>query len=373
MSAQEVIDGAIRKQGGRRAAVVSAPPVAPDSAEMKVFQLLRADELHALPPPSWRIHSVIPASGVAAVFGSSTVGKSFLLLGMAAAGAAGGEWFGYRVKPGRWLYCALEGQAAFRQRVQAWEKHHERAFPDGVRFLFEAFRLTDRNDVLALAAAIDAVGGADVIVVDTLNRAAPDSDENTSADMGRILEAVRELQAMTASLVILTHHAGKDAGKGMRGHSSLFAALDAVIEVTRTDDRREWKVAKQKDGEEGAPHPFRLDVVLLGADEDGEPISSCVVSPYSPDDTAPRVRLPRGGNQKIVLDALAPLFRESSRFGRGGAPAHRPCITLDEAIAGCRDRLPVESKRRVERARQAITGLVALGALGLNEEWLWLR
>jgi hypothetical protein len=41
--------------------------------------------------------------------------------------------------------------------------------------------------------------------------------------------------------------------------------------VTRTDDRRDWKIAKSKDGEDGEARPFRLDVVEIGEDEDGEP------------------------------------------------------------------------------------------------------
>ena len=39
------------------------------------------------------------------------------------------------------------------------------------------------------------------------------------------------LQATLGGLVLAIHHSGKDAGRGLRGHSSLHAALDAVIEV----------------------------------------------------------------------------------------------------------------------------------------------
>jgi hypothetical protein len=66
----------------------------------------------------------------------------------------------------------------------------------------------------------------------------------------------------------------------MRGHSSLFAALDAAIEVTRNgDDVRAWKLAKSKDGEDGKSHGFNLRVIGLGEDEDGDPVTSCVIEP----------------------------------------------------------------------------------------------
>jgi putative DNA primase/helicase len=111
--------------------------------------------------------------------------------------------------------------------------------------MLQPFKLTDGQDVLDLAAVVPA--GA-VVVVDTLNRAAPTADENSSRDMGEILEAAKTLQTLTRGLVVLVHHTGKNAAAGLRGHSSLFAAMDAAIEVSREGDRREWKVAKSKDG-----------------------------------------------------------------------------------------------------------------------------
>lgn len=362
------------------------PPVVPPKAERPApvvlaeppprFRLISAAELHTLPRLQWIIHGVLPAEGTGAVYGASGSGKSFLLIPMVVHLVEGGHWFGHRVKGGcKVVVVVLEGEAGFRLRIEAWEKSHGRPFPDSVRFVFQSFNLTDRADVLALAAAIDDAGGADVLVIDTLNRAAPGTDENSSRDMGLIIEATKELQGMTGGLVLLVHHAGKDSTKGMRGHSSLHAALDVAIEVSRSEDRREWIVAKSKDGTDGEAHPFRLESVDLGEDEEGEPITSCVVVAVEPQDNPQRARpkLPKGGNQRIVYDALAPLFRDSQHFGRAGAPPVRPCVDLEAAVLAIRGRLvDVESKRRTERTRQAITGLVGMGVLGHNEGWLWL-
>lgn len=341
------------------------------------FKPLRAEDLRAIPPQRYAVHPILPEQGLAAIFGPSGSAKSFLSMDLIAACAEGALWFGHRTKPTRVVYVALEGQAGLPQRVKAWEEHAGRYFPEGVTFVFDAFKLTERDHVLGLAALIDSVGGAGLIVIDTFNRATPSADENNSQDMGLAIEAATELQTLTRSLVLLVHHTGKDATKGMRGHSSLHAALDAAIEVSRTGDRREWKIHKSKDGQDGEVHPFRLRVIDLGQDEFGEPITSCVVDRASAemenDAGAPIVRLPKGGNQRIVYEALGPLFRASTARGRAGAPAVRPCLTLEEAIEGTRERLAVEPKRRSERARQAITGLIAAGVLGANEGWLWLR
>ena len=80
-------------------------------------------------------------------------------------------------------------------------------------------------------------------------------------------------------LVVLVSHTGKDQTKGLRGHSSLFASLDASIEIGRNGDTRSIKVDKVKEAEDGAKKYFRLKPVVIGTDEGGEDITSCVVEP----------------------------------------------------------------------------------------------
>jgi hypothetical protein len=335
------------------------------------FKLLGRDDIAALPPLAWRVRGVLPTVGVAALFGPSASGKSFLAFDLAAHIAEGREWFAYRVTAAPVVYVVLEGEAGFKLRAEAWEQAHGRKLPAGLRLVLQGFKLT--GDVPDLAAAIlAAVGAGAVVFVDTLNRAAPMADENSSRDMGEILEGTKELQRLTAGLVVLVHHTGKDAARGLRGHSSLFAALDAAVEVTRDGERKEWKVSKAKDGADGDAHPFRLEVVQLPQESDGEPVSSCVVRRDMGTADVARVKLPQGGNQRIVLDALRPMFKASPRFGMGGAPASRPCIELEPALCAAGAALPCASDRRTERTREAITGLVARGVLGCGEGWLWL-
>ena len=335
------------------------------------FKLLGSADLRALPPLAWRVRGVLPAVGVGALYGPSTAGKSFLAFDLAAHIAEGRDWFGHRVTAAPVVYVALEGEAGFKLRAEAWEQAQGYKLPDGLRLVLQGFKLA--GDVPDLAAAIlAAVGAGAVVFVDTLNRAAPQADENSSRDMGEILEGAKALQLLTGGLVVLVHHTGKDAARGLRGHSSLFAAMDAAIEVTRDGDRREWKVAKAKDGEDGAGHPFRLLVVDLPPDDEGEPITSCVVrADDSPQDVT-RSRLPKGGNQKVVLDAMGELLRKSATFGRAGAPPTRPCVETESAVEAIAQRLTCEPLRRKERTRQALTGLVASGVLTCREGWLWL-
>lgn len=336
------------------------------------YRLLSSAEIHALPPITWRVKGVLPSNGLAALFGQSASGKSFLAFDMAAAIAAGEIWFGCRVATAPVVYTALEGEAGFRQRVAAWEAGHGRVLPDRLNMVMQPFKLTQPQDVHDLAAVVPA--GA-VVFIDTLNRAAPTADENSSKDMGEILEAAKRLQTLIGGLVVLVHHTGKDATKGLRGHSSLLAALDAAVEVERAGDRRSWSVAKAKDGEDGRKVSFRLKVHELGKDNDGDVITSCTVERdqglifYVPE--------PSGKAQKSALRLIRSGINQSTHVGKAGCRAQTKCLSVESGIATVAASLSTyAANKRNNRARSLVNDLVVGGHLlsGLDgdEGWLWL-
>lgn len=98
--------------------------------------------------------------------------------------------------------------------------------------------------------------------------------------MTLLIEGCKQIAASKDCFVLLTHHAGKDLTRGARGSSTQLPSWDCCIEATRNGQQREWKAVKVKDGGgEGEKHPFRLAVVDLGADDDGDRITSCVALP----------------------------------------------------------------------------------------------
>ena len=355
-----------RAEGGDALALLLEAATEPSKPAPR-YKLLGSADLHALPPLKWRVRGVLPAVGLAGLYGPSASGKSFLALDMAAAIAEGSRWFDCRVEAAPVVYAALEGEAGFKLRAQAWEAHKGRTLPAGLNMVLQPFKLTDPRDINDLASVVPA--GA-VVFLDTLNRAAPTADENSSKDMGEILEGAKRLQSLIGGLVVLVHHTGKDATKGLRGHSSLFAAMDAAVEVSRDGDRREWKVGKSKDGADGDAHPFKLEVKTLGMDSYNDPITSCVVRTDTTAADVRAVKLPQGGNQRLVYEGIRTLFKDGIS-GKPGAPPLRPCIELEAAVAAGAARLTCASDKKTSRARDAITGLVSRGVLGLNEGFLW--
>ncbi|MCC4114663.1 helicase RepA family protein [Aromatoleum toluclasticum] len=281
------------------------------------YRLLTADDLAGRPPLRWRVKGVLPESGLAAIYGPSGCGKTFLTLDLAGAVSDACDWFGRRVHPCSVCYLALEGEHGISNRVQAFRARNGADRLSRVRFIAAPFSLLDVRDVPDLAASIIAAGAAGgIVIIDTLNRAAPGADENSGQDMGVLIAAATELQRLVGGLVMLVHHTGKEQGRGARGHSSLIAALDAAIEVTRDGDRREWKIAKAKDGEDGQSHPFRLEPVEIGTDEDGDAVTSCIVVA---DDQPAAPRAPRlTGANRIAWQAFVGALDEQ---GSEPAPA----------------------------------------------------
>jgi putative DNA primase/helicase len=343
-----------------------ARPVAPAMR----YKLLTDDDLAALPPLQWRIKGVLPSHGTAAVFGASGSGKSFLVLDMLQSLASGTEWFGRKVKQCAVTYIALEGEAGLAGRRAAYRIRHG-STSSCIRYMVQPFSLLEDGDIQDLAKAVQSAGTGGVVVLDTLNRAAPGADENDSKSMGLIIAAAKELQTLIGGLVILVHHTGKDASKGLRGHSSLHGALDAAIEVRRDGDRREWLIAKAKDGEDGQSYPFKLEVVEIGTDEDGDTVTSCTIKELDANDVSGKKKPSLSGNQKTAREVLGKPLKESTAFGMDGAPAGRPCINYDAAVELVAERMPTDAKHRKSRAQTAIAALVDKKVIGMKGDWLW--
>lgn len=346
----------------------------PPDQQPPAYPLLTAEDLRGMPASLYRVKNVLPREGIAVVYGASGSGKSFLTMDLAAALSGLEEWHGHRVAPCDVLYVCQEGHNGLPQRVQAYCARHGADACHRVRYITASFSLLNAGNISMLVESIESAGiYGGVVIIDTLSAASPGADENSSVDMGRILAAAARIREECRCLVILVHHSGKDVARGMRGHSMLFAAADAVIKVTRDENRRTWELEKSKDGLDGKSHPFRLAVVETGTDEDGDPVTSCVVEPEErAADVVKRIKIPRGGNQRIVYEVAGELLRASRELGKGGAPAHHPCVQLTELVEACKGRITVEEYRVPERARLAVTGLINGGCLKLQEGWLWV-
>lgn len=230
--------------------------------------------------PEWIIRNVLPAAELVYVYGESGSGKSFFVLDMCAALVRGLPWRDHKVKKCRVSYVCAEGAGGFRKRLRAYAKANDIRLQDLDIVIFSLPpRLQDKADAVALAKGIEASGGADIVVFDTLAQCTAGTNENSGEDMGAVLSNLKGIsRKLGGAMNLIVHHSGKDSSKGLRGWSGGHAAADCVIEVVRVNDHRAATVTKQKDGEDGGEFGFRLDEVVLGFDDEDNPITSCVLS-----------------------------------------------------------------------------------------------
>jgi hypothetical protein len=341
------------------------------------YTFLDRDALLALPKLRWRVKHVLPTRGVAAIYGPSGSGKSFLALDLATSICLGTDWFGKKCKRTPVVYLGLEGAAGIQNRIKAWEVGRDQQLPTNFSAVFDEFDLTKDADTQAIAQ--QTVKGS-VLIIDTLNRATSGRDENSSSDMGIILASAKRLEQAIEGLVLLVHHTGKDQSKGLRGHSSLHAALDAAIAVKNDkDNTKVWSLTKSKDGADQQDFGFRLKQHVIGTDEDGETETSCTVEPEGLG-TKPQPQLkPKGSQQGPAYDALKNLMENSLINGQGGAPFYINCVSLDAAVAEVAGTLStVDKGKRKNRAKALIDTFTSGGFLmsGIDSEtdesWFWL-
>ena len=370
----------------------------PDPAPKTPLPLLWLHEIEPVLQAQDFVQGVLMERGAAVVYGESNSGKTFWTTDLALHVAAGKPWNGRRVDQGGVVYCVLEGGNGFRNRASAWRQAHADPDDPDVRLPFAAvpaaINLCDPDaDTSRLIETVQAAGQAmgqpvKLVVVDTLARAMAGGNENAPDDMGALVANMDRIRAETGACVLFVHHCGKDAARGARGHSSLRAAVDTEIEVVASDTARTATVVKQRDLAKGSTFGFRLDPVVLGRNQHGEDVTTCVVSPDAaasvparerltedqrgwhrdlvdafaePD--APQLRIPVPGmtpTLTLTREQVRAAFRRRGRFGCD--PDVDPDVDPDAPLRGA-DR---------ERMRCFLNKLKDKGKIGMTNKLVWL-
>ncbi|MDW9488835.1 AAA family ATPase [Sinorhizobium medicae] len=264
--------------------------------------------------PEFLIEDILPLGGLATIYGPPGSAKTFLALDVALSIAGGVPFFGKAVSQGGVVYIAAEAGAGLRKRVLA--ARTEKAIPDSAPFAMIAlapYLGPKKSDAAALIADIKAQWrystAIRLITIDTLARTLQGADENSAADMGAFVANAAAIAAAFNCLVLVVHHSGKDAERGMRGSSNLNGATDAEWQISG-DGIRTVSLHKMKDGEDGLAWSFRLEKRQVSGNSGRRSRSTCVVVPETepkPVEGKPRRDPPKGNRRLVwqaVLDAL---------------------------------------------------------------------
>ena len=262
------------------------------------------------PSPGYLIKGLLARRTYAQAFGAPGEGKTFIALDAAYSVAAGASWMGRKVRQGAVLYLAFEGVGGLRKRALALRQHY--GTKDVPLYIASAtFNVRDKEGRAELGRIIaDLPEKPTLVVFDTFAHALMGGDENSAQDVGAFNNAVLALIESTGACVLIIHHSGKNKSAGARGSSALPGALDTVLEV----DDGKVTATKQRDMETGEPIGFKLRPVIVGLDEDGDQVTSCVVEPDAVV-SGPTGKL--SGNAKRGFDVLCELRPNNSAVSEG--------------------------------------------------------
>jgi len=185
----------------------------------------------------WIVEPLLAARRLVALYSAPKVGKSLLMLEIAAAIANGKSLFGYPANPPRrTLYIDFENDPRGDTRARLIDMGYK---PDDLENLvllsFPNMSPLDgekgANELMALVSAYE----CSVIVIDTVSRAI-EGEENEN-DTWLNFYRHTGLKAKQAGIsVIRLDHSGKDSSKGQRGGSAKSGDVDAVWRMTRDED-----------------------------------------------------------------------------------------------------------------------------------------
>lgn len=241
------------------------------------FRLHTIPDILNQPPRQYLVKKLMGVRELSVWYGQPKTGKSFLALELARCVSTGESFFGYQTTKTPVLYVMAEGSGGAKKRFQAMTK--TRKMPDESDFAVIPTRpdILDNGDVDEIIKAAQSMS-AGLVILDTLNRTMSGS-ENSDQDMPSYVAGCDRIREQASTHVAVVHHSGKDKKKGLRGHSSLFGALDLCVRVEKWKARNRFVVEANKDDEEGVVKLFKLDPIVVEQDEDGENVTSLVVSP----------------------------------------------------------------------------------------------
>jgi AAA domain len=243
------------------------------------FPLTAFGEIKPDEDAQYLIKGLLSSSGLVVVWGAPKCGKSFWSLDALMHVALGWKYRGRRVRAGAVIYCVLEGQRGFKNRIEAFRHAKLGNNSPSPPFYIMSRPLSLVCDSKALIEDIRSQLGDTkpaAVCLDTLNRSL-DGSESSDEDMAAYIRAADLIRAAFDCAVVIVHHCGHN-GARPRGHSSLMGALDVQIVVRRdAADNVVAELELSKDGEVGLQFVSRLRVVEVGVDQDGDAITSCVI------------------------------------------------------------------------------------------------
>ncbi len=206
------------------------------------------------------VKGIIDAQSLVVAYGQPGIGKSMLLLDMALDVASGRNWLGdadvdagFLTKRGCVLWLDQDsGSEVIKERVRAFCRQKGIDPTDqSVNFKYLAFpdpAIDLTRYIEDLAESLEDLNPV-LVVYDNLISFSAAAEENTDS-VSKAFIALRKINERVGCASLVIHHPSKDKfggqNGGLRGHSSILGAVDAVYKITESGDIRHIKQEKAR-------------------------------------------------------------------------------------------------------------------------------
>ena len=358
----------------------------------------------------WLIKHLVERNGVLIVAGESQAGKSFFVMDMGMKIARGLEYGNRKTRQGLVIHMASEDGRGTELRAEGYRKANGISPDEDVPYLVMdphakgalGFSLmSDESVDKFIAECLEwkaYYGGLELVIIDTVSAGAEGLDENSSAEVTKMLTRVNRIRDMTGATVCLVHHMNAAATR-IRGSSALVANVANVIEVRpmmtipkRKDDKpeiikdsdgrpmRRAILTKNKNGLNDVKWTFVLQEVVVGLDQDGEQQTTCICAKASRQRDEPEERHKMSPDTQLVFDALQAAMADAGQdmpAGSASATSVKRCAPQAAFEANVRKTMTFTAsedeieKRNVELKtliKRTTTTLINAGYMGRDND-----
>ena len=269
--------------------------------------LSSADFVRSFSPPDYAIDGIAQTGFLYTVTASTGTGKTAILLLISALTALGQHLGSREVKKGRVLYFAGENPDDVGMR---WigAAHHMGFDPAAIDVHFVPGTFDIASLIAEVDSAVAAIGGVDLVIIDTSAAYFNGTDENSNVDMGKHARNLRTLTTLPgAPCVLVACHPTKSADQSNllpRGGGAFLAEVDGNLVCQKTEGgavRLHWQ-GKHR-GPDFAPVMFDLSTVTAPTlkDSRGRDVPTVMASVLSDGEVIQRTTQARRDEDDVLL------------------------------------------------------------------------
>jgi hypothetical protein len=373
-----------RGPDGLRALTDAAQPYKPAPAMPAPLKLTYFDSCCSVIAKLWILKGIIAIGETSAWVAPPGAGKSALLTEISVHCAAKVDWRGHRAKEACGVvYLALERGDLVRRRLHAY------ALRDGWQKLpiAVADAVIDLLNPTCVDLIVSTVNDAEkqlgvtvgLIIIDTYAKgiAASGGDEDKARDQNRAAANMRNAHSKLKVHIALIGHTGKQEDRGARGSNAHLGDVDVMVQISG-DQIKTAQVTKANDQPERTIAEFKLEPFELGRDDDGDPITTAIVS-VDQFEIQDRTR-PKSKKDNLAAKPKAALRALFECLADGAAPTpadqHVPAGVTGVTLPVWRERLlklsiiNADGNPRQEFSRIHVT-LKERGFIGIWADFVW--